>query len=52
MWWKDGKLLRARLTADKPDRHMVRVAGRSLVADMRQGERIELVMRDDQLRRG
>jgi hypothetical protein len=31
---------------------MVRVAGRSFVADMRQGERIELVMRDDQLRRG
>jgi alpha-L-fucosidase 2 len=52
VWWKDGKLLRARLTADKPGRHMVRVAGRSFVADMRQGERIELVMRDDQLRRG
>jgi len=52
VWWKDGKLLRARLTADKPGRHMVRVAGRSFVADMRPGERIELVMRDDQLRRG
>jgi alpha-L-fucosidase 2 len=52
VWWKDGKLLRARLTADKPGRHMVRVAGRSLVADLRQGERIELTMRDGELRRG
>jgi hypothetical protein len=30
----------------------VRVAGRSLVADLRQGERIELTMRDGELRRG
>jgi len=52
VWWKDGKLLRARLTADKPGHHIVHVAGRSLVADLRQGERIELTMRDGELRRG
>lgn len=52
VWWKDGKLLRARLTANKAGRHTVHVAGRSLVADLRRGERIELTMRDGQLRRG
>ena len=52
VWWKDGRLLRARLTADKPGRHVVHLAGQSLVADMRQGERIELTMREGRLRRG
>jgi alpha-L-fucosidase 2 len=52
VWWKDGKLLRARLMADKPGRHTVHAAGRSLVLDLRRGEKVELTMRDGQLRRG
>jgi alpha-L-fucosidase 2 len=51
VWWKDGRLQRARLTAGKPGRHVVRVAGQSYVAQMRAGEVIALTLRDGKLQR-
>ncbi|CAN5144007.1 glycoside hydrolase family 95 protein [soil metagenome] len=51
LWWKDGGLLRACLTATRPGRHVILAAGQSLTLDMRQGEKIELAMRQGRLQR-
>lgn len=51
VWWKAGRLDRARLTAVKAGRHRVVVGGQSLVVDMRQGETVELGLQGGELRR-
>ncbi|MBU4436129.1 MAG: glycoside hydrolase family 95 protein [Alphaproteobacteria bacterium] len=51
VWWKDGGLLRARLTAMEPGRRVIFAAGQSLTVDMRRGESVELVMRSGRLQR-
>jgi len=52
VWWKDGALQRARLTATEAGRHVVFVAGQSVTLEMKRGESIALTLRGGQLRRG
>lgn len=51
VWWKAGRLDRARLTAVKAGRHRVVVGGQSLVVELRQGETATLGLQGGTLKR-
>lgn len=49
VWWKEGHLERARLTANKAGRHQLRVAGQSLVLELAASEVVDLELRQGKL---
>lgn len=51
VWWKDGRLERARLTANKAGRHRLQLTGKSLALEFAAAEVIDLEMRDGRLAR-
>jgi len=51
VWWKDGRLLRARLDAHAAGRHVVVAGGQTLVLDMRRGQRVDLALEAGRLAR-